>query len=160
MKKELAEMINNIRQKLEEDPSSIIYAQIKGRCESEMRDAFCTNEYYDFLKESNGARFGIIDFCNFERMEGIQFRVTDLPGAEKEWLCIGQILYEPLVMNRKSKLLYLYFQGNEDDKEPIYFGQFDDFLANYVFGAKYAEIVPNCDEDDWYAFLKENKYIE
>ena len=57
-------------------------------------------------------------------------------------------------------LLYLYFQGHEDDKEPIYLGQFDDFLANYVFGAKYAEIVPNCDEDDWYTFLKENKYIE
>ena len=39
------------------------------------------------------------------------------------------------------------------------FGNLDTFLNDYVFGKKYAEIIPDAEEEEWYIFLNKIKFI-
>ena len=58
------------------------------------------------------------------------------------------------VLNKTDTKVYRFYQGFEDDIEPDCFGDFDDFLLEYVFGDKYAKIIPKAYEDEWYRLLK------
>lgn len=112
------------------------------------------NAYFNFLQVCNGARCGSIDLWSAELIPKNQYRVTEMEGGKEKWLCIGQVLYEPLVMNLVDEGIYLFYQGFEKDIEAKYLGKLDDFLENYVFGAKYAELIPDVEDEEWYRFLK------
>ncbi|MNC72307.1 hypothetical protein D3C75_1233400 [compost metagenome] len=73
-----------------------------------------------------------------------------------DWLEVGQILYEPLVINRKSGLLYL-LKEEEHIKGEENIGDWNDFLFNYVFGYKYNSIATGV--DDWWLLLKRLQYV-
>ena len=115
--------------------------------------------YCDFLNVCNGGRFGAIDLWSNELVSNNQYRVTDIVGGNENWFCIGQVLYEPLVVNLDTEDIYLFYQGCENDIEAKCFGNLDSFLSDYVFGKKYAEIIPDAEEEEWYIFLNKINLI-
>lgn len=115
--------------------------------------------YSDFLKVCNGGRCGAIDLWSNELILNNQYRVTELVGGNENWFCIGQVLYEPLVVKLDTEDIYLFYQGCENEIEGKCFGIFDTFLNDYVFGKKYAEIIPDAEKEEWYIFLNKMNLI-
>lgn len=155
MNDKLKEIIHTVKLELSKDPSLILIGKLHDGSENAgENENHNIQHYYDFLKESNGARCGSIDFWSAELLKKNQYRVLDIPGGENEWICIGQILYEPLVLNKNDFKIYRFYQGCEDVVQGDCFGDFDYFMLNYVFGTKYLDIVPNAEDDGWFQLLK------
>lgn len=160
MNNNLRVIIQNIQKELKNEPDAPIIGKMSdGNLKINDANNINLKEYIEFLKECDGARCGAIDFVSFDEIPDIQYRVTDIPGGNDVWICIGQILYEPLVINKTDGNVYLYYQGHEDEVQPKSFGSFDYFLMEYVFGKKYAEIIPDADQEEWYQFLKKLKLV-
>ncbi len=115
--------------------------------------------YSYFLNVCNGGRFGAIDLWSNELILDNQYRVTEMVGGNENWFCIGQVLYEPLVVKIDTEDIYLFYQGYENEIEGKCFGNLDTFLNDYVFGKKYAEIIPDAEEEEWYIFLNKLNLI-
>lgn len=148
-------IIETVKLELRKEPSAIVIGKLGDRNKNEiLNDNLKIQSYYEFLREYNGARFGSIDLWSSELLLKNQYRVTEIPGGEDNWTCIGQILYEPTVINKKDGKVYRFYQGHETDMQADCFGVFDEFLLRYVFGEKYAEIIPDAEEEEWYQFLK------
>ena len=155
MSEQLKLIIQSVKTELDKDPNGIIAGKInEGTTIKEKNFDPALQIYYDFLSECNGARFGAIDLFGAEILEKYQFMVSDIPGGDERWFYIGQILYEPLLFNKNDLKLYLFYRETEDVDPTDCFGYLDDFLMNYVFGKKYAEIIPDADNDEWYQLLK------
>ena len=157
MNNRLKEKIEKVRLELQNES----FAMVIGNLNEGMNclGNIALNSYYEFLNVCNGARCGAIDLWSNELLFGNQYRVMELVGDVEKWLCIGQVLYEPIVMKRDTEEVYLFYQGFENEIEGKCFGKLDDFLDNYVFGRKYAKIIPNADEEEWYIFLEKIKII-
>ncbi len=160
MNTELKNLLKKIKQELCDDPSSIIYAEIEDVLSEDVDISLYTKLYRDFLQECNGARFGAIDIWGKDDFLQNQYRVMNIAGGNEEWICIGQVLYEPLVINKKDELVYLFYQGQESEITPLCFGSLDDFLLQYALGEKYSEIIPETEDDDWYIFLTEHDFFD
>ncbi len=61
---------------------------------------------------------------------------------KESWLSIGQILYEPLIMNRFDGIVY---RLDEDGTTMNDFGELDFFLKNVVFGSGYCKVIMDMD---------------
>lgn len=158
MNDKLRGIIRLTKDELGKDPSSILFGQLEdGLLDKGEDNGSAIRPYYDFLRECNGARCGSIDLWSDELLSGIQFRVTDMPGGADKWLCIGQILYEPVVMNKADGMVYRFYQGAETEGPADCFGILDEFLIEYVFGTRYADIIPNADDEEWYQLIKKLK---
>ncbi|ANY67523.1 hypothetical protein BBD42_14350 [Paenibacillus sp. BIHB 4019] len=155
MDEKLLSIIRKLRGNLLDEPESIIYAEINEGNTKIITDNDYLKEYYDFLREADGARCGMFDLWSFGELSKHQFRISDFSGAEEKWIEIGQVLYEPVVINKESGQVYLFNQ-EEPDTEGRDLGSVSNFLANYVFGPQYGELVPNADSEEWYLFLKKN----
>lgn len=54
----------------------------------------------------------------------------------------------------------MFLRKDELDNAPIFcFESFSDLMKNYVFGKGYRDIIPDAQNDEWYIFLKENKFF-
>ena len=103
-----------------------------------------------FLKLCNGGSFGDIILSSVEELLENQYRV---PSEQPSWYEIGQLLYEPLFLDKHSQCVifptdvYEGIEGIEVD--------FDTFTREYIFGSKYKEKIIGYDneDDDWSAFL-------
>ena len=103
-----------------------------------------------FLKLCNGGSFGDIILWSVEELLENQYRV---PSEQPSWYEIGQLLYEPLFLDKHSQCVifptdvYEGIEGIEVD--------FDTFTREYIFGSKYKEKIIGYDneDDDWSAFL-------
>jgi len=103
-----------------------------------------------FLKLCNGGTFGDIILWSVEELLENQYRV---PSEQPSWYKIGQLLYEPLFLDKHSQCVifptdvYEGIEGIEVD--------FDTFTREYIFGSKYKEKIIGYDnaEDDWSVFL-------
>lgn len=156
MNKELKNIIKKVKVALREEPLLIIAGALNDGAETKkFENQENVKQYYDFLQECDGARCGAIDIFDYELFVESQYRVSYIPGGFDEWLCIGQIVYEPMVLNKNNGHIYLFFQGNETEISPERFSCFDDFLIDYVFGKNYADIVPDANNDEWYIFINE-----
>lgn len=155
MNDKLKWIIKTVKSELSKEPSAIIIGKLGDSSKNEvLNDDLNLQPYYEFLRECNGARCGSIDLWSAEILLKNQYRVTEIPGGEDNWICIGQILYEPTVINKMDGKVYRFYQGHETDMPADCFGIFDEFLMRYVFGENYAEIIPDADEEEWYQFLK------
>ena len=152
MTEKLKQIIEKLRYELSKDPSLVIAGKINNSTCKKVKE-LPVKPYCDFLDVCDGARCGIIDLWNSENIKKNQYRVTDIIGGSEKWVCIGQILYEPLVFNLKDEKIYLFYQGYENEVKGRCFGNFDDFLLNYVFGKQYKELIPDIVNDEWYMFL-------
>ena len=155
MNDKLKGIIKLIKTELEKEPAAIIIGNLADGIQSKVfSDDLNIGEYYEFLRECNGARCGAIDLWSFEELLKNQYRVSEIPGGKDNWVCIGQILYEPTVINKADGNVYRFYQGHETNISADCFGNFDEFFMRYVFGDKYAKIIPDADEEEWYQFLK------
>lgn len=151
--KHLYDLITKVKVTLEAEPDSIIYGELgAGRSDLEMKDT-ALQSYLEFLKQFNGARCGAIDLWSFETLSSHQYRIADIRGGPDQWLEIGQILYEPLVINKYSGHIYYCKQDHQEVWTKKDLGDFNHFLCHYVFGLKYEEIVPDVHQDEWYSLL-------
>lgn len=155
MNDKLKKIIKIVKSELRKEPSAIVIGKLCDGARNKLpNDNSNIQEYYDFLGECDGARCGSIDFWSFEMLLKNHYRVSEIPDGEDNWVCIGQILYEPIVISKIDGNVYRFYQGHETDTEADCFGSFDEFLMRYVFGDKYAEIIPDASEEEWYQFLK------
>ena len=103
-----------------------------------------------FLKLCNGGTFGDIILWSVEELLENQYCV---PSEQPSWYEIGQLLYEPLFLDKHSQCVifptdvYEGIEGIEVD--------FDTFTREYILGSKYKEKIIGYDneDDDWSAFL-------
>ena len=103
-----------------------------------------------FLKLCNGGSFGDIILWSAEELLENQYHI---PAEQPSWYEIGQLLYEPLFLDKHSQCVifptdvYEGIEGIEVD--------FDTFTREYIFGSKYKEKIIGYDneDDDWSVFL-------
>jgi hypothetical protein len=153
MNDQLRQTIQNVRVALEADPAGIIVGELRAPNSSvEIPDGPLAG-YFGFLAECDGARCGAIDLWSLEELSDNQFRIAHLFAAARQWLCIGQLLYEPLAVERESGELRLFCQGPPPDFRGTEFGTVTQFLIHNVFGPGYPRLIPNPESDRWCALL-------
>lgn len=167
MNSEFMQNILRAKHLLETNPSNMSYGMIEGGVTEEvlrLNEGLLTPlgeqlaEYIDFIREVSGFSLGSIVLFDFTRIPNFQNLLDFLPRRETEWFCIGKIMSEPIGINRKDGRVY-WFSEIPYSNEGIDLGSFSQFLEMYVFGLKYAEIIPGADEDEWVQFMIKNKLI-
>lgn len=153
MDKKLRETIEKVKSELSKDASSVIIGKVNDGL-SPMTNKITIQPYHDFLEICNGARCGMIDLWSYADIEKNQYRVTELAGGSEKWICIGQILYEPLVLNLEDETISLFYQGCENEIQGQCFGKLDKFLMDYAFEAQYNTLIPDTASDAWYLLRK------
>ena len=157
----LRDIIKKIRKVFKEDPDSTVIGKLtEGITNEEIRknDNVITyndtlfKEYYEFLNTSEESAFGAIVFFGYNELSKYQFYVEDIPRGFSQWVCIGKIMSDPIMLSKRNGEVYC-FSGHPFEVIEKGFGNFDYFLFNYVFGEKYSEIIPGTDEDGWYQLL-------
>jgi len=160
MKNEVLIKMASARKKLEENLDSILFAKISEPYGGIMKEADLP-VYHEFLGICDGARFLDVDFFGFRDVQRSRLLTPDINGGEALWLYVGQILYEPLLINRQDLKLYFFSRSEQGYSEfPIKcFGGLDEFLLCYIFGEQYRDISINIENDEWYDFLQQNNYF-
>ena len=104
----------------------------------------------DFLKLCNGGSFGDIILWSTEELLDNQYRV---PANQSSWCEIGQLLYEPLFLDKDTQHVIFPADSYEGIEEIDV--DFDTFVKEYIFGSKYKEKIIGYDnaDDDWSVFL-------
>jgi len=103
-----------------------------------------------FLKLCNGGSFGDIILWSTEELLDNQYRV---PADQSSWYEIGQLLYEPLFLDKDPQHVISPADSYEGIEEIDV--DFNTFISEYIFGSKYKEKIIGYDnaEDDWSVFL-------
>ena len=103
-----------------------------------------------FLKLCNGGSFGDIILWSVEELLDNQYRV---PADQSSWYEIGQLLYEPLFLDKDTQHVILPADSYEGIEEIDV--DFNTFISEYIFGNKYKEKIIGYDNtnDDWSVFL-------
>ena len=117
-------------------------------------ETLLTQEHKDFLKICDGGFFGdVVLWSSTEILEN-QYRVSD--DVKDTMYEIGQILYEPIFMNKITKNVYFDASAYQDMADINV--SFMKFVQEYIFGDKYrTHILGSKDkDDDWSLFLTEN----
>ncbi len=149
---DLAEIIRHYRNRLSMLPDAPLYGdipegvdEIDGRLES-----FLTPEHKQFLLLCNGGSFGDIDLWNTEEILNEQYRVPE--SSQDSIYEIGQVLYEPIFLNRINN--HVTFSVDKQRDIP-----FSIFVKEYMLGERYKYIFHNADMGDlWYSFLQDNPF--
>ncbi|WP_417395956.1 hypothetical protein [Gimesia chilikensis] len=113
---------------------------------------FEVESWDDVLVECDGGRFGAIDLWSAEEIPSCQQAIQPLDNAS-DYLVVGQILYEPIVINRRSELLH-WLPVNA---QPVALGTADLFLNHFVFGSGYSELIPDVEKEHWWQFLSSQR---
>jgi hypothetical protein len=143
---ELKKKLEICRLKLIGDPDGYVVGNIAGS----ISNIDCPSGHWlTFFELANGGRFGEIDLWGFEELNNNQYYCEDLPGGENEWLIIGQVLYEPLAISKTSGLVVLFVRC----AEPQTLGTTAQFMNDYVFGPRYAELIPDVETSKWWQLL-------
>lgn len=145
--------IEKVKEDFISEPDSIIYGELNDGNKSICSNEGPLKEYFDFLRICDGARFGAIDLWSYGELPLHQTRISDFSGGPEKWIEVGQILYEPLVIEKESGFVYCFYQGHPA-KTGQTLGEFDCFMLNYVFGKKYKELIPDSHLEDWYQYLE------
>ena len=148
----LETIIAHYRNRLVSLPDAILIGEIPEGAESISPEVlqYITPVHSAFLKLCNGGSFGDIILWSVEELLENQYSV---PSEQPSWYEIGQLLYEPLFLDKHSQCVifptdvYEGIEGMEVD--------FDTFVREYIFGSKYKEKIIGYDneDDDWSAFL-------
>lgn len=158
MNEDIKKMLDRLKEALNEDPSTIVFGKLNNGITGiqEEEDSLRLGKYYDLLKLTNGARCGDIDLWSYSELERNQYVLSDMQDDKASWLSIGQILYEPLIMNRFDGTVY---RLDEDGTTMYGLGELEFFLNDVVFGSGYCKVIPDSEEDDWFLFLKKKGII-
>ena len=148
----LETIIAHYRNRLVSLPDAILIGEIPEGAESISPEVlqYITPVHSAFLKLCNGGSFGDIILWSVEELLENQYSV---PSEQPSWYEIGQLLYEPLFLDKHSQCVIFPtdvhegIEGIEVD--------FDTFVREYIFGSKYKEKIIGYDneDDDWSVFL-------
>lgn len=112
-------------------------------------DKLLTEEHKNFLKICDGGCFGDVVLWSSTEILDSQERTTDSEMYE-----IGQILYEPVFMNKNTGSVHFNAEKYRDIQDINV--SFTQFVQEYIFGDKYQTHIIGFQENDdnWSAFLK------
>jgi len=159
MNTKLVQTLRLVKHELDKTPASIIFAQLTPGIKIEDTGMEKLGVYSQFLEITNGARFGSIDFWSYDGLKKNQFILQERQNSKDSLISIGQILYEPLILNIVDQSVYTFKQDDDSAIPMTFIGDFDYFLTAYVFGERYQEMIPDYDNDQWILFLKSIKII-
>ncbi|MFN8856037.1 MAG: hypothetical protein ACK50P_10750 [Planctomycetaceae bacterium] len=146
MSLEIIERIELIRALLRVDPSKIVAGKLREGC---AKASSGLPEWDQFLTISNGGNCGVFDLWSNEDLPRNQFYSSLMPGTQSDWLVIGQLMYEPIAVNRKTQQVVCF----PDNAVSHDLGPISHFVADFLFGRRYAEVVPNVEHDPWWHLL-------
>lgn len=148
----LKDRISKVREALANSPIGVLAGHIPYGIS---RDAARENKwssYFSFLEEVNGGRFGSVDIWSFDEYGSKQYLASEYTNGTKTWLVIGQLLYEPLVLEANTDQLYLFRENGSNSGEPL--GTFDTFFSEVIFGKSYPRFIADGGLDEWWEILK------
>ncbi len=148
----LETIITHYRNRLVALPDAILIGEIPEGAENIPSEVLqlIAPAHCAFLKLCNGGSFGDIILWSTEELLDNQYRV---PVDQSSWYEIGQLLYEPLFLDKHTQ--HVIFPADSYDGIEEIDVNFDTFVKEYIFGSKYKEKIigyANAD-DDWSGFL-------
>lgn len=147
MNERLKDRIHQLRARLARGSAGIVAGEIRPPNPS----AGTGVENWDqFLAEADGGRFGSIDIWSLDELDKNQFYAIDMPGGQRAWLVVGQILYEPVAVSRKTGEVVLHPQNGKVRD----LGDTDQFLTHVVFGDGYVDVIPDGYQDEWWSVIE------
>ena len=148
----LETIITHYRNRLVALPDAILIGEIPEGAKNISPEVLqlITPAHCAFLKLCNGGSFGDIILWSTEELLDNQYRV---PANQSSWCEIGQLLYEPLFLDKDTQ--HVIFPADSYEGMEAFEVDFDTFVKEYIFGNKYKEKVIGYDseEDDWAVFL-------
>ena len=148
----LETIITHYRNRLASLPDAILIDEIPEGAESIPPEVLqlIAPVHSAFFKLCNGGTFGDIILWSAEELLENQYRV---PAEQPSWYEIGQLLYEPLFLDKHTQSVI--FPANVYEGMEGFEVDFDTFVREYIFGNKYKEKIIDYDneDDDWSAFL-------
>ena len=152
----LETIIIHYRNRLASLPDAILIGEIPEGAKNISPEVLqlITPAHCAFLKLCNGGSFGDIILWNTEELLDNQYHV---PADQTSWYEIGQLLYEPLFLDKDTQHVIFPADSYEGIEEIDV--DFNTFVSEYIFGNKYKEKIIGYDnaDDDWSGFLKESK---
>ena len=151
----LETIIAHYRSRLASLPDAILIGEIPEGAESIppkvlqlIAPAHCS-----FLKLCNGGTFGDIILWSAEELLENQYHI---PAEQPSWYEIGQLLYEPLFLDKHTQ--YVIFPADVYEGIEGIEVDFDTFIREYIFGSKYKEKIIGYynEDDDWSVFLNDS----
>ncbi len=148
----LETIITHYRNRLATLPDAILIGEIPEGAENIPPEVLqlIAPAHCAFLNLCNGGSFGDIILWSTEELLDNQYRV---PVEQPSWYEIGQLLYEPLFLDKHTQQVIFPADSYEGIEEINI--DFDTFVKEYIFGNKYKEkgIGYDSEEDDWAVFL-------
>ena len=148
----LETIIAHYRSRLASLPDAILIGEIPEGAESIPPEVLqlIAPAHCSFLKLCNGGTFGDIILWSAEELLENQYHI---PAEQPSWYEIGQLLYEPLFLDKHTQ--YVIFPADVYEGIEGIEVDFDTFIREYIFGSKYKEKIIGYDneDDDWSAFL-------
>ena len=148
----LETIITHYRNRLVALPDAILIGEIPEAAENIPPEVLqlIAPAHCAFLKLCNGGSFGDIILWSTEELLDNQYRV---PANQSSWYEIGQLLYEPLFLDKDTQHVILPADSYEGIEEIDV--DFNTFISEYIFGNKYKEKIIGYDNtnDDWSVFL-------
>ena len=148
----LETIIIHYRNRLASLPDAIIIGEIPEGAENipQKVSQYIAPVHSAFLKLCNGGSFGDIILWSAEELLENQYLV---PYEQPSWYEIGQLLYEPLFLDKHTQQVIFPADSYEGIEEINI--DFDTFTREYIFGSKYKEKIIGYDneDDDWSVFL-------
>ena len=151
----LETIIAHYRNRLASLPDAIIIGEIPEGAENIPPEVLqlIAPVHSAFLKLCNGGTFGDIILWSVEELLENQYCV---PSEQPSWYEIGQLLYEPLFLDKHTQSVI--FPADVYEEIESIEVDFDTFIREYIFGNKYKEKIIGYDneDDDWSAFLSDS----
>ncbi len=151
MTSDILQRIEAVRAELNSLPIGITIGDLPEGTQSDSVLLDKSPVYRDFIRSTDGARMGVVDFYFLSDLPKHQTAAAVLPGGTQRWLCVGHVLYDPLLLELASGLVYLM----DSDVGPTSLrvvGTFDDFLLS-LFDRRYPQTT-GVDPDRWYTLLQ------
>jgi len=127
-----------IRGILRADPATVVAGDLRPGSHNPSSGVQTWDE---FLAIMNGGSQGAFDIWSNEELPENQFYATTMPGGRNRWLVIGQLLYEPIALNRATAEIRYFPEAGDS----VVFGDIDRFVGDILLGNKYCQVVPKGD---------------
>lgn len=146
MDEALKSRLERIRSILRNDPDTIVAGDLRDPATDSLAAVWAP--YAALLRIADGGRLGVVDLWSAAELLDNAWVAEHLPGGPEKWLAIGQLLYEPIGMNREGKVTVFPAHA-----PPRSLGTLDSFLEA-ITGPGYARLFDGADQTPWWEVLR------
>lgn len=148
----LAEKLTILRRSLSDRlPLSLMYGDIKS---PNPRADFPIPAWKSFLQMADGGTFGGNIIWTTTTLPKKAGTVRLLVSDPFQWHYIGASLDAPLMISIATEEVVMF----ENNSSPRTLGPVQEFADSWLMGPRYEETVPDVDDDEWWALLKEHGF--